>query len=62
MNVDDEVAALRMTLDRLERQLQAAKAEADLCFAAARAATKENLELRKRLQKWADDFDGGGRN
>jgi hypothetical protein len=30
--------------------------EIALLYAAAQQATRENLEMRKRLQSWADDF------
>jgi hypothetical protein len=30
--------------------------EVSQLYAALRSATKDNLEMRKRLQAWADDF------
>lgn len=54
---DAEIAALREEIAHVRVVLEAAKREGELLFEAARLATKENVELRKRLQSWADDAD-----
>jgi predicted RNase H-like nuclease (RuvC/YqgF family) len=46
----EELQLARFNIERLDREVS------DL-YRAAHAATKENLELRKRLQAWADEAD-----
>jgi hypothetical protein len=54
---DAQIASLQEELNRLRRALESAQREAELCFEAAQIATRENVEMRKRLQSRADDAD-----
>jgi hypothetical protein len=38
------------------KRIEALEVEIGLLYAAAQQATRENFEMRKRLQSWADDF------
>lgn len=46
-----ECARLRVAVEKLEDEVVQ-------LYAALKACTKDNLEMRQRLQSWADDFDG----
>ena len=52
-----EIGALREELQRLRLDNDAKDREIELMLEAARKATKENLELRKQVQAWADEAD-----
>jgi hypothetical protein len=52
-----EIGALREELQRLRLDNEAKDREIELMLDAARKATKENLELRKQVQAWADEAD-----
>lgn len=54
---DAHIAALEEELTRERLRRESAEAEAELCFQTAQRTTKENLELRKQLQSWADEAD-----
>jgi len=54
---DAEIASLREELHRLALDNEAKDREIDLLHAAATASTRENLQLRKQLQSWADQAD-----
>jgi len=52
-----EIGALREELQRLRLDNEAKDRELELLLDAARRATKENVDLRKQLQSWADEAD-----
>lgn len=52
-----EIGSLREELQRLRLDNEAKDREIELMLEAARKATKENLELRKQVQAWADEAD-----
>jgi Skp family chaperone for outer membrane proteins len=52
-----EIGALREELQRVRLDGEAKDREIQLLLDAARKATKENLELRKQVQAWADEAD-----
>ena len=54
---DAEICALREEVHRLRLDNEAKDREIELLHDAARKATKENLEMRKQLQAWADEAD-----
>jgi hypothetical protein len=41
------------------KRIEALEVEIGPLYAAAQQATRENFEMRKRLQSWADDFSPG---
>ena len=54
---DAEILALREELQLARFNVERLEREVSEIYRAAQAATMENLELRKRLQSWADDAD-----
>ena len=54
---DAELGALREELQRCRLIIERLEAEISELYTAAKRATKENLELRKQLQSWADEAD-----
>jgi hypothetical protein len=54
---DAEICALREELHLIRLDNEAKDREIELLHDAARKATKENLEMRKQLQAWADEAD-----
>ena len=54
---DAEISSLREEVHRLALDNEAKDREISLLHNAARRATKENIELRKQLQSWADEAD-----
>ena len=54
---DAELGALREELQRCRLIIERLEAEISQLYTAAKRATKENLELRKQLQSWADEAD-----
>jgi len=54
---DAEINALREELQRARLTIGRLEAEVDELYRAAQNVTKENLEIRKQLQSWADDAD-----
>ena len=49
-DICDQCRRYQATIERLEREV------AEL-YAALTKCTRDNLEMRKRLQSWVDDFD-----
>ena len=54
---DAEIGALREEVHCLRLDNEAKDREIELMLDAARKATKENLDMRKQLQAWADEAD-----
>jgi len=54
---DAEIGALREELQRCRLIIERLETEIAELYTAAKRATKENLDLRKRLQAWADEAD-----
>jgi hypothetical protein len=54
---DAELGALREELQRCRLIIERLEAEIAELYTAAKRATKDNLELRKQLQSWADEAD-----
>jgi predicted RNase H-like nuclease (RuvC/YqgF family) len=52
-----ENVALREDLQRARLTIERLEGEVETLYRAAQAATKENLELRKRVQAQADEAD-----
>lgn len=52
-----EVAALREELHRVQMENEAKGREIEELHKAAVALSKQNLEMRKQLQSWADEAD-----
>jgi len=54
---DAEIGALREELQRCRLIIERLEAEIAELYTAAKRATKDNLDLRKQLQSWADEAD-----
>jgi predicted RNase H-like nuclease (RuvC/YqgF family) len=54
---DAELGALREELQRCRLIIERLETEIAELYTAAKRATKDNLELRKQLQSWADEAD-----
>ena len=54
---DAELGALREELQRCRLIIERLEAEIAELYTAAKRATKDNLDLRKQLQSWADEAD-----
>ncbi len=54
---DAEIASLREELQRCRLIIERLEAEIAELYTAAKRATADNLDLRKRLQAWADEAD-----
>jgi hypothetical protein len=54
---DAEIGALREELQRCRLIIERLETEIAELYTAAKRATKDNLDLRKRLQAWADEAD-----
>jgi predicted RNase H-like nuclease (RuvC/YqgF family) len=54
---DAEICALREELQVCRYNIERLEREVSDLYRAAQTATKENLELRKQLQAWADEAD-----
>jgi predicted RNase H-like nuclease (RuvC/YqgF family) len=54
---DAELGALREELQRCRLIIERLEAEIAELYTAAKRATKDNLNLRKQLQSWADEAD-----
>jgi predicted RNase H-like nuclease (RuvC/YqgF family) len=54
---DAEIAALREDLQHARATIARLEGEIEELYRAAQAATKDNLEMRKRLQAIADEAD-----
>ena len=54
---DAELGALREELQRCRLIIGRLEAEIAELYTAAKRATKDNLNLRKQLQSWADEAD-----
>jgi predicted RNase H-like nuclease (RuvC/YqgF family) len=54
---DAELGALREELQRCRLIIERLENEISELYTAAKRATKDNLELRKQLQSWADEAD-----
>lgn len=52
-----EVAALREELHRVQMENEAKDREIEELHKSAVALSKQNLEMRKQLQSWADEAD-----
>ena len=52
-----EVAALREELHRVQMENEAKDREIEELHKAGLAMSKQNLEMRKQLQSWADEAD-----
>jgi predicted RNase H-like nuclease (RuvC/YqgF family) len=52
-----EIGALREELQRCRLIIERLEAEITELYTAAKRATKDNLDLRKQLQAWADEAD-----
>jgi len=53
----EHIAALQDDLQLARHTIERQEAEIQMLMDAARAATKQNVELRKQLQSWADEAD-----
>jgi predicted RNase H-like nuclease (RuvC/YqgF family) len=54
---DAELGALREELQRCRLIIERLETEISELYTAAKRATKDNLNLRKQLQSWADEAD-----
>jgi predicted RNase H-like nuclease (RuvC/YqgF family) len=54
---DAEIASLREELQRARLTIERIEAELAQLYRAAQAATRENLDLRQRLQAFYDEAD-----
>jgi predicted RNase H-like nuclease (RuvC/YqgF family) len=54
---DAELGALREELQRCRLIIERLENEISELYTAAKRATKDNLNLRKQLQSWADEAD-----
>jgi predicted RNase H-like nuclease (RuvC/YqgF family) len=54
---DAEIGALREELQRYRLIIERLENEISELYTAAKRATKDNLDLRKQLQSWADEAD-----
>jgi predicted RNase H-like nuclease (RuvC/YqgF family) len=54
---DTEIDALREDLQRARLTIERLEAEIGNLYKAAQAATRDNLDLRKRLQAYIDEAD-----
>jgi predicted RNase H-like nuclease (RuvC/YqgF family) len=54
---DAEICALREELQVCRYNIERLEREVSDLYRAAQTATKENLDLRKQLQAWADEAD-----
>jgi predicted RNase H-like nuclease (RuvC/YqgF family) len=54
---DAELGALREELQRCRLIIERLETEIAELYTAAKRATKDNLDLRKQLQSWADEAD-----
>jgi predicted RNase H-like nuclease (RuvC/YqgF family) len=54
---DAEIGALREELQRCRLIIERLETEIAELYTAAKRATKDNLDLRKQLQSWADEAD-----
>ena len=54
---DAELGALREELQRCRLIIERLENEIAELYTAAKRATKDNLDLRKQLQSWADEAD-----
>ncbi len=54
---DAEIDALREDLQRARLTIERLEAEIGNLYKAAQAATRDNLDLRKRLQAYIDEAD-----
>ena len=54
---DAEIHALREELQLARYNIERLEREVSELYRAAQAATKQHLDLQKRLQSWADDAD-----
>ena len=54
---DVEIAALREELQLCRYNIERLEAEVSEIYRAAQATTRENLDLRKRLQAYIDEAD-----
>ena len=56
-NRDAELTALREDLQQARLTIERLEAEISQLYAAAQTATRDNLDLRKRLQAYIDEAD-----
>jgi predicted RNase H-like nuclease (RuvC/YqgF family) len=52
-----EIAALRQELEKCRLVIERLEREIAELYTAAKRATKDNLDLRRQLQSWADEAD-----
>ena len=57
LSKDAEIAALREELQVARYNIERLESEVSQLYRAAQAATRENLDLRKRLQHYIDEAD-----